>query len=61
MALYNITNSSLRKNTHCNSRADEAHPEPGIARNELPIGVPFPEDGKEEGKRVCDWDREREF
>jgi hypothetical protein len=50
MHLYNLTNSGLRNNTHCNARADEAHPEPGIARNELPVDEPFPEDGEEEGE-----------
>lgn len=41
---------SLRSDAHCNACTDEAHAEPGIARNELSIDVPFPKDGEEEGE-----------
>ena len=40
----------FRSDAHCNARTDEAHPEPGVERNELPIDIPFPKDGEEEGE-----------
>jgi hypothetical protein len=42
--------SSLRDNAHENTRADKAHAEPGVARNELPVDVPFAQDREEESE-----------
>jgi hypothetical protein len=49
-ASKDTTDLSLRSDAHCNACTDEAHAEPGIARNELSIDVPFPKDGEEEGE-----------
>ena len=58
---YDMADLSLRNDAHCNACADEAHAQPGIARDELPIDIPFTENGEKEGEGICNWDCKGKF